>query len=194
MAILLTDILKEVLLEAKPPKYPSTAHRGRDERPIKPSVKEAIKNCIENRWLLQFYYIGDSEQAPGSRKVEPYLWGIRKETGTEQLRAWQFEGKTVSYNPGWATFRLDRITATAPMTSRTFDHARPLYNPDDKMMSKIIMRVQLPGSGPVRPTAPPANTPKPPSGVRPNVQKGIDKSKNAVSRLRNRLKEDNDNS
>lgn len=138
----LIDILREVLLEVKA-KYPSTSHRGRNERPIKSSVKEAIKNCIENRWLLQFYYIGDKEQAPGSRYVEPYLWGIRKGTQTEQLRAWQYRGKTTTYNPGWATFRLDRITNTAPITSKTFDKPRPLYNPDDKHMSGIKMRVDF---------------------------------------------------
>lgn len=193
MAILLTDILKEVLTEVKA-KYPSTAHRGREERPIAPATKEAIKNAIEHRWLLQFYYIGDKEQAPGARWVEPYLWGIRKETGTEQLRAWQYRGKTTTYNPGWATFRLDRIRNTAPLTSQTFDHARPLYNPNDKHMSKIIMRIELPGHGGGTPTHPPTSTNPTVPGVRPAVSKGIEKSKSAISRLRNRLKEEDDNS
>ena len=181
MAILLTDILKDIILEATPRKYPSTAHRGRDEKPIKPFVKEAIKNCIENRWLLSFYYIGDAEQQPGNRVAEVYLWGIRKETHTEQIRAWQLRGKTTTYNPGWATFRMDRITNTAPMTSKTFDHPRPLYNPHDKHMSKVIMSVQFPGQG-AQPTAKPS---------RPN-DTGPARTRNMVARLRNRLKEEYD--
>ena len=150
--ILLTDILKDVLLEAK---------TGREEGPIRPQVREAVENCIKNRWLCQLFYEGDRENVRGSRYVEIYLLGIRKETQTLQIRVWQYRGKTTTYNPGWCTLRLDRISQTAPITSATFDHPRPLYNPHDKHMSRIIMAVQFPGQGGANQSNIP-NTPTPP--------------------------------
>lgn len=164
--MLLSDVLMEILLEAK----------DRKQGHIRPQVKEAIKNCIENRWLLQFYYEGDKETAPGSRYAEVYLWGDRKGTGTEQIRAWQYAGKTTSWNPGWATFRLDRIKNTAPITTKTFDKPRPLYNPDDKHMSGIKMRVSFDNNNGNKHKNMPSRKPKP----------GGDKNKNSVSRLKNR--------
>jgi hypothetical protein len=141
--IRLTDILKDVLTEAKPPK--PKLHKGRKEGPIRPQTKEAIKNSIENRWLLNIYYEGDEETEPGYRWCEPYCWGLRIKTNNNILRAYQYRGKTLT-EWGWKTFRLDRISSTAPLTSATFSKPRPKYNPNgDKHMTKIFMQVKFGG-------------------------------------------------
>jgi len=143
----LTELLKDILIEAdsKKPKQ----HKGRKEGPIRPNVKEAIKNSIENHWPIFIEYEGDEETAPGARWVEPYVWGLRINTENNILRAYQYKGQSVHQNdPPWKTFRLDRISKTAPLTSATFSKPRSLYNPNgDKHMTKIFIQAKFGGDG-----------------------------------------------
>lgn len=118
----LSDILLETLLEAK---ERIKRHKGRKQGPISAVVKEALTNSIEHRWLLNIYYEGDKENAPGRRWIEPYVWGVHIKSQNDVLRAWQYRGKTTSIQPGWKMFRLDRISSTAPLTTKTFDKPRP---------------------------------------------------------------------
>ena len=150
--ISLIEILKEVLTEIK---YKSPRRdRDRIQGPISPTVRDAINNSIDNRWPLNIYYMGDEENAPGRRWVEPYVWGVHKLTQNDVLRAWQFRGQSAATSTysvstpmpipgGWRLFRLDRISNTAPLTSKTFDKPRAKYNPDDKQMSGIKNRVDF---------------------------------------------------
>src|ERR1700749_4173632 len=116
MHMLLIDILKQVLNEAKVNRF--KAHKQRNEGPIRSNVKDALKNSIRHRWLLNIYYEGDKENAPGRRWIEPYVWGLHVKSGNNVLRAWQYKGKTTTIQPGWKMFRLDRIRNTAPLTTK----------------------------------------------------------------------------
>lgn len=138
----LIDLLRETLLEAK---AKIKLHKSSKEGPIRPATKEALKNSIENRWLLNIYYEGDEENSPGYRWIEPFVWGIHHTSGNNVLRAWQYRGQTLTPDnfPYWRMFRLDRIRSTAPLTNAVFNKPRPEYNPDDKQMSKIIERVNF---------------------------------------------------
>lgn len=146
----LTDLLKNILSEAKP-KKPSkgSTNRGREEGPIRPQVREGIENSIKHRWLLFIDYQGDEETQPFKRWCEPYVLGIRKETGNLTLRCYVYKGASVSKRmPDWKTVRLDRIGNLAPLTAATFNTPRPKYNATgDKQMSSILMRVKFDESG-----------------------------------------------
>lgn len=173
----MSEQLVPILIDFLNEKVASTKnYKDRKEGPIFPQTKEAIKNCIEHRWLLNMYYEGDSENAPGRRWVEPYVWGNSKHTQNELLRVWQYRGTTTSIARGWKTFRLDRIRNTAPLTSKTFDRPRPKYNPNgDKLMSGVKMQVEFPGPGN-----------RPSGGNKPDTTPptGGAKGKNTVNRLK----------
>lgn len=171
----LTDILRDILIEAKPPKV--KAHKDRKEGPIRPQTKEAILNSIKHKWLLNIYYEGDQENRPGYRWLEPYVWGLYEKTNNNILRAYQYRGQTLTpeNHPGWRMFRLDRISGTAPLTSAYFSKPRPLYNPDDKHMSKIIARVDF-GAG--------ENEPEPTTGPEAPVDINSPEIKKAAEIIR----------
>jgi hypothetical protein len=120
--------------------------KNRKEGPILANTEIAIVNSIKNRWLLNIYYDGLEEGpgGPGRRWIEPYVYGLSKFTGNHLLRAWQYQGATLSIVPGWKLFRADLIRGTAPLTSKTFNKPRILYNPDDEDMSSIIIAVSFP--------------------------------------------------
>ena len=172
----LVDILIEILSEAYTPGkqiWIRPRVKAQPEKPIqqgaiKDFVKKAINNSIDHRWLLNINYEGDAENVPGRRWVEPYVWGNHVRTQNDVLRAWQYQGtsaKTKGIDKGWKMFRLDRITNTAPLTTKTFDRARPGYNPDDKHMSGIKNKVEFPGgdsgANDQAPPAPEPNNPAP---------------------------------
>lgn len=145
--IKLTDILRDVLIEAKAKKLDLT--RGSKEGPIRPQSLEAVENSIKHRWLLSIYYLGDAENSAGFRWIEPLVLGIHRKSGNKILRAWQYRGQTLTPDnfPFYRMFRMDRIKNTAPLTNATFNKPRPEYNPHDKDMSKILARVNF-GSTP----------------------------------------------
>lgn len=142
----LTSLLKNILSEAKSKKpIKGSTNRGREEGPIRPQVREGIENSIKHRWLLFIDYQGDEETKPFKRWCEPYVLGIRNETGNLTLRCYVYKGASVSKKmPDWKTVRLDRIGNLAPLTSATFNKPRSKYNATgDKQMSKILIRVNF---------------------------------------------------
>jgi hypothetical protein len=173
MSLNLTDILREIIVEAQKRKGTYTTKTGKQylkllkgkpekEKPEdKPtgkkskkkkkvtgarasnSTRQAVQNSIKNRWLMNVYYTGDKENAPGRRWIEPYAYGVHKKSGNEILRAWQYQGKTTSIQPGWKMFRLDRFGAVLPLTTKTFDKPRDNYNAQDKDMSKVILAAKF---------------------------------------------------
>ena len=188
----LVSILKELLSEWG---YRSKAPK---EGPIRANVKIAIKNAIENRWLLNIYYEGDQENQPGYRWIEPYVWGNNVYSGNEVLRAWQYKeyngriSTTVpsstyskNYPDGWRMFRLDRIKSTAPLTNAHFDVPRDKYHEHDKLMSGIKMAVNFgknnpqepPEDEPVDPNAPQGDNPPPADDATGNQAAGNQKEK-----------------
>lgn len=157
--ISLINILKDILEEAKKVRK-KDLNRGRSQGHISNTVQEGIKNSIKNRWLVYINYQGDEEQSAFSRWCEPYVLGIREETDNLTLRCYIYKGKTMHPNkfPGWRTVRLDRIQSMAPLTNSVFNKPRPLYNPDDKQMSKIIERVNFDNEPPTeKGTEPPVD-------------------------------------
>jgi predicted DNA-binding transcriptional regulator YafY len=121
-------------------------HKDRKEGPISAGTITAIQNSITNRWLLNINYEGSEEISPGRRWIESYTYGIHKTTFNRVLRAWEYQGTTLTEVPGWKLFRLDRIRGTAPLTSKKFNKPRLLFNPDDEDMSVIIQAVTFPNA------------------------------------------------
>ena len=97
---------------------------------------KAIIDMIRNRRVVSIYYMGDDENAPGWRKIEPVAYG--EEKGINYIRAWQQSGKTLTANNRWKFFRVDRIRNVNFASNQTFNKPRPNYNTTgDKHLSKI---------------------------------------------------------
>lgn len=104
-------------------------HRQRLEGFINPVVTKAIIAAINAKYNLSFFYLGDKENAPGWRTVQPYVYGLVKGTGNHVVRAYWIDGKSVSrHYPKWRLYRLDRIINITSNTTQTFDKPKPLYN------------------------------------------------------------------
>lgn len=114
--------------------------------------RNSIIDAINNRDVVYIYYSGDETVNRGYRTIEPYLLG-RSSAGNLVLRAYQQAGATDSgvnpirsndEIPGWRLFRLDGITSfmkTMKKFASDKSKIRPLYNPNDKAMSEIIIAV-----------------------------------------------------
>ena len=83
------------------------------------------------------------DAAGGWRWIEPYVYGLSK-AGNPIIRAFQIEGVTDTEQPGWKTFRLDKITSWvrtpkmfySPISDR--DPRVPKYNDrGDRSMTTI---------------------------------------------------------
>ena len=135
---------------------------------------DIISDSIFNRRVVQFYYKGDKENAPGFRKkIKPLYYGTRN--GVAYLRAYQDEGETYrgkldkadsQYRPmpGFRLFRVDRITMSTykPVGTDTFDKAPTgvnnkgktvAYNGTDEFITDMDAKAEFPnltgtGEGP----------------------------------------------
>jgi predicted DNA-binding transcriptional regulator YafY len=104
-------------------------HRDKAEGAIDKAVVTAIVNAINGHYQLSIFYMGDKENAPGWRTIQPYVYGLSKYTGNQLLRAYWVSGKSVSHHfPRWRLYRLDRIGNITSNTTQIFDKAKPLYN------------------------------------------------------------------
>lgn len=104
-------------------------HKDRAQGSIDNSVRIAIINAINGHYQISIYYMGDKQNSPGWRTVQPYVYGLVKGTGNEVIRAYQITGGSVSHHfPMWRLFRLDRIGNITSNTTQVFDKAKPLYN------------------------------------------------------------------
>jgi hypothetical protein len=144
---------------------------------------DKITDSITNKRVITIYYMGDKENKPGWRKIEPYAYGTgTNKSGTvEYVRAWQLGGPSVSAGkqgkqfrpmPGWRFFRVDRIKNWNVSSNQTFDKPRPNFNVNgDKLMTKIIALADFtPGEA-----EPP--TPIKPKPVKPTPSKPGEKEK-----------------
>jgi hypothetical protein len=142
---------------------------------------DRIIDSIENKRIITIYYMGDKENKPGWRQIEPYAYGTgQNKSGTvEYVRAWQLGGPSVSAQkkgklyrpmPGWRFFRADRIKNWNVSSNKTFDKPRPNFNFNgDKLMTKVIAIADFtPGE-----TEPP--TPIIPKPVKPGPEKPSEK-------------------
>jgi hypothetical protein len=96
---------------------------------VNPVVRKAIVAAIKGKYQISIFYLGDKQNRPGWRTVEPYCYGQVKGTGNDVLRAYQVKGISVSHHfPMWRLFRLDRILNITSNTTHKFTKPRPLYN------------------------------------------------------------------
>lgn len=94
-----------------------------------------ICNAISRKKIIEFYYDG------GNRIVEPFCYGIHKDTNNEILRGYQIRGFNSSGNlPNWRIFDVSKIR-NINITVEVFDGKRFDYRPSDSHMSKIYCNV-----------------------------------------------------
>ncbi len=97
-------------------------------------MNELIKNAIEHKRLLRFYY------DDGLRVVEPFCYGLSS-AGHQVLRAYQVAGYSKSGPPvGWRLYKLSDMKNIA-LADERFEIIRPGYNPNDSGMTQIYSRV-----------------------------------------------------
>ena len=116
----LLEIYRQVLLEAVP--------------------SQPILDAIHNRNYVEINYIDEDSNAPGTRLIQPYAYGLSK-ANNPVLRAFQISGDSLRKRY-WKTFRLDRIVSWKPR-KQTFNVPPPMQgfnvpdynqNGDDSMI------------------------------------------------------------
>lgn len=134
-----------------------------------PNVPDVIK-AIRERYYVGIYYEEPNDPdlvKSGFRLIEPYVYGrgfIHPQTGNisnyqrQYVRAFvvkdtRFDPATkdkknfvrrksvskTNRTPYWRLLRMDRIKAWE-LIPRKFSQYRPLYNPDDQMIRRIIAK------------------------------------------------------
>lgn len=110
---------------------------------VENQIAEIICALIKSRSVVKFFYTDTTKLNNDWRIVEPHLVGVNKNTNLVQLRAWFIpnEGQVLAgEQEGWRLYRLDNISNIENLGS-TFTYNRPLYNPNDKSMIRILCRV-----------------------------------------------------
>lgn len=106
--------------------------------------EDIIKNSIQNRTTIMFYYSGDKNISRGYRWVEPVAYGVSKQ-GNKLLRAFQIKEKPskTGSTPMWRLFRVDKISNVSK-SLRKFNQPRKGYNPNgDKAMQELIVNAKF---------------------------------------------------
>lgn len=90
-----------------------------------------IINAINNHNYVEINYFDENNNAPGTRLIQPYAYGVSK-ANNNVLRAFQMQGDTLRGQPHWKTFRIDRIASWKPR-KQTFNTPPPMqgYNTED---------------------------------------------------------------
>lgn len=109
-----------------------------------------VERAITNHDRIRINYEGDETIIAGERDVEPYVLGLSK-AGNPILRAYQYRGVTDTEQPGWKTFRLDKIRDwndlnEIPFRTPISDRVRniPKYNPNgDRSMITIYKQAKF---------------------------------------------------
>jgi predicted DNA-binding transcriptional regulator YafY len=109
-----------------------------------------VERAIVNHDRIRINYLGDETIKAGERDIEPYVLGLSK-AGNPILRAYQYRGVTDTEQPGWKTFRLDKIRDWSELNDMPFrtpisDRVRniPKYNPNgDRSMITIYKQARF---------------------------------------------------
>ena len=109
----------------------------------------SVTDAINNHNYVEINYVDEDSNAPGKRLIQPYAYGLSM-AGNEVLRAFQMKGDTLRGEPGWKTFRLDRIVSWKPR-KQTFNMPPPMqgyetydYNSNgDGSMSTVDVQAQF---------------------------------------------------
>lgn len=117
---------------------------------LEAAYRSEVERSIANHRRVRIYYGGDEVETQGERFIEPYVLGLSL-AGNPILRAYQYKGVTDTEQPGWKTFRLDRImdwdeTGEFPFNTPISDRVRniPKYNPrGDRSMITIYKQARF---------------------------------------------------
>ncbi|MFC1809016.1 hypothetical protein ACFL3D_02695 [Candidatus Omnitrophota bacterium] len=98
-------------------------------------IKKLLRHAIAEGIIVEFYYHG------GMRRVEPYAYGVHKESGNEVVSAYQIGGYSKSKKMlRWRMYLLKNIKDVR-LTDEIFDLSnRPHYQPKDSRMSLVYCR------------------------------------------------------
>lgn len=108
-----------------------------------------VSNAITNHNFVEITYVDEDSNAPGTRLIQPYAYGVSK-ANNGLLRAFQVQGDTLRGEPHWKTFRLDRITSWKPR-KQTFNMPPPMqgyktedYNENgDRTMARVYIQAKF---------------------------------------------------
>ena len=108
-----------------------------------------VTNAITNHNFVEITYVDEDSNAPGTRLIQPYAYGVSK-ANNDLLRAFQIQGDTLRGEPKWKTFRLDRITSWKPR-KQTFNMPPPMqgyeteeYNENgDRTMARVYIQAKF---------------------------------------------------
>ena len=117
---------------------------------LEAAYRSEVERAITNHQRVRIYYGGDEVEVEGERFIEPYVLGLSL-AGNPILRAYQYKGATNTEQPGWKTFRLDRImdwdeTGEHPFNTPISDRITniPKYNSrGDKSMITIYKQAKF---------------------------------------------------
>jgi hypothetical protein len=105
--------------------------------------KSDIEFAMDRRRLVSLRY--DDNEDPGGkgqRWIEIYAYGSSL-ANNDIIRVYQVGGDTKTIQPGWKTFRTDRMMDFRVLGG-TFDNPRPLFNPNgDRSMSRVYKITQF---------------------------------------------------
>ena len=105
--------------------------------------RSEIEDAMEKRRIVSLRY--DDKEDPGGkgqRWIEIYCYGVSLK-GNDIIRVYQIGGDTKTIQPGWKTFRTDRIN-NFQILGGTFEEPRPLFNPNgDDSMTRIYKITQF---------------------------------------------------
>lgn len=99
--------------------------------------RHLIMDIMDGKRLAEVYY-DDGEDPGGKNKrwIEIYCYGVSR-AGNDMIRVYQIGGDTKTIQPGWKTFRVDRMNALTKLGGK-FKEPRKLFNPNgDKDMIQI---------------------------------------------------------
>jgi hypothetical protein len=99
--------------------------------------RHLIMDIMDGKRLAEVYY-DDGEDPGGKNKrwIEIYCYGVSR-AGNDMIRVYQIGGDTKTIQPGWKTFRVDRMNALTKLGGKFFE-PRKLFNPNgDKDMIQI---------------------------------------------------------
>jgi predicted DNA-binding transcriptional regulator YafY len=104
--------------------------------------EDVVLEAMDKRRVITFDYSGEEEVGYHTREVEPWCYGVHKDTGNRVLRAYQVAGYSESGYPSempfWRMDRLDRMK-DVQLTEQDIRASSPQhYNPQDKDMSRIV--------------------------------------------------------
>jgi len=101
------------------------------------------EDAMNKRRIVALSYDDDEDPGgKGQRWLEVYCYGSSL-ADNDIIRVYQVGGDTKTIQPGWKTFRTDRID-NFQILGGTFEEPRPLFNPTgDRSMKRVYKITQF---------------------------------------------------